>query len=190
MIHTEHYTIRSGDLLIAPPDCADPRFKRSVIMMTHDNDSGTYGLCLNKPTEHLLSSILEPLHIYMEWDQPMYWGGPMHSQTVWMLHDPTWHIAQTVGVDANWSMTSHSKMFDVMTQGMTPLRQRIVFGYSHWGPGQLLGELKGEAPWRPSHSWLILNNPDPDWIMDIDPEDLWTQGVQQCGVQAVDHWLS
>lgn len=189
MIKTGSYELAGGDLIIAPPQIADPRFRRSVLMVTHDHGHGTFAICLNRPTDHPLSQILEPIDIKLDWDQELFWGGPVNAQTVWMLHDTGWRNQYTIPVNDHWSITSHVSMFEQLKSGDLPSRQRISFGFASWAPGQLLAELTGQHPWTHSHSWLILNRPDPDWLISVDPDDMWAQAMQQCGTQAVEHWL-
>ena len=82
--------VKTGDLLIAPPSMPDPRFNQSVMFITHYNSRGAYALCMNKPTEHTLNTIVEPLGLKFKIDHPLYWGGPVSLSTVWMLHDSDW----------------------------------------------------------------------------------------------------
>jgi putative AlgH/UPF0301 family transcriptional regulator len=77
----------STDLLIAPPAIPDQRFRKAVIMLTHDTQQGSFALCVNKPTNHTLQDILDDNDIDANLNFPLYWGGPVSQGTVWMLHD-------------------------------------------------------------------------------------------------------
>lgn len=189
MISTAHWSLNEGDLLVAPPRCQDPRFRRSVVMVTHLTSRGSYGLCLNRATENTLESILRPVEIQLDWDQPLYWGGPVNVHTVWMLHEPQWQNPHSMSVDDHWAMTSHISMFEQLRDQPPPQRQRITFGFASWGPGQLDRELTAGPTGQHRHSWLIVNRPDPDWLIDCDSDDMWGQALEQATVQAVDHWL-
>ena len=61
----------STDLLIAPPTIPDPRFRKAVLMLTHDHNGGSFALCLNKPTEHTLQDILEETGIETNLEEPV-----------------------------------------------------------------------------------------------------------------------
>jgi len=106
-----------------------------------------------------------------------------------MLHDNAWSIENSLPVNDDWSVTSHSDMFEKIVNGCSPDRFRIFYGHAAWGPGQLEGELRGEEPWRQEHSWLIVNDPDPDWMIS-DIEHLWSTGCSISGQQAVESWLT
>jgi putative transcriptional regulator len=178
--------VKPGGLLIAPPKMTDARFKRSVIFLAH-NTGTAMGFCLNRQTPHSVSDV-EP-NVHFKEDIPLYWGGPVNVNTVWMLHSPDWQLEVSIPVTKNWMLTSHLDMFQQLGAGAGPEKYRVFFGCSNWGPGQLEGELGGNPPWSKSHSWLTLNNPDPEWVLECDPDDLWTHGTELCSRQAVHQWM-
>ncbi len=182
--------LSAGDLLIAPPSIIDHRFEKTVMFLTHTNSRGAFALCMNRQSDHTVNDILEPIEIKLDDDQPLYWGGPVHPNTIWMLHDKQWSVENTLPVDDHWSVTSHTEMFDRLTRGDYPDRFRIFYGHASWGPGQLEGELRGEEPWSKEHSWLTVSNPDPDWLMGSEINHLWTSSCSISGQQAVESWLS
>lgn len=184
------FTPGAGDLLIAPPAIIDSRFAKTVLMITHHNSRGAFALAMNKVTDHTVNDILEPLDIHLSQDCPLYWGGPVHPNTIWMLHDRNWSVENTLPVDDYWSVTSHNDMFGRMRDGDCPARFRVFAGHAAWAPGQLDGELRGEDPWRTEHSWLTVRAPNPDWLMEQDPDLLWSTGCSLSGQQAVESWLS
>ena len=180
------------DLLIAPPSIPDPRFRRTVMMLTHDHDGGSFALCLNKPSRYICKDILQNLDNLQDLDVqfPMYWGGPMSPGTVWMLHSSEWRIEErTVEINEDWSMTSSESMFVSLADGDCPRQFRLMFGFCSWSPGQLESELKGAPPWNPNHSWLLAANPGAEWIFEQPVEDLWENATTLCSHQAVDSWL-
>lgn len=182
-------TVNPGDIIIAPPGLQDPRFTRSVIMITHETRQGTFGLCLNRLTENMVNDISDEVGTSINPNQPMFWGGPVNPQTVWMLHSHTWSLPQTVGIDGSWAMTSNRQMFHELAQGNWPEQFRITFGFTSWAPGQLEAELEGSEPRSINSSWLIWRNPDPDLLLDVAVNDLWRVATEQCGHQAVQGWL-
>lgn len=179
---------RPGDLLIAPANMVDPRFRNTVLFLTHHHDEGSFALCINRPTGHTVQEILEGHSIEGEFDWPLYWGGPVNPGTVWMLHDTGWRNPHTIKINDDWSMTSHVSMFNQIREDL-PKRFRIFFGYASWAPEQLAKEFLGVSPWRRDHSWLTATNPDPDWLMDLDETELWSNSVELSAHQAVEQWL-
>ena len=183
--------INITNLLIAPPAIPDPRFKNTVLMVTHKNRSGTFALCANKPTGFGLDEILEDSNLKVPHPPaiPVFWGGPVSSNSLWMLHSSDWITESSVSISSEWAMTSSEEMFHNLTDGDTPKYFRILMGYCAWSPNQLEGELGGSAPWKKEHSWLVASNLGPEWLLDQDHEDLWASATTLCSHQAVDSWL-
>jgi putative transcriptional regulator len=182
--------IRGGDLLIAPAAMRDSRFHKSVILLTHHHDQGSYGLCLNRPSGYSVQDLIEEaeLDIDCELRIPLYWGGPVQPNTVWMIHDPDWTTEHTVAVNEHWSMTSHTKMFYHLADQDLPRYFRIFHGYAGWGPGQLAMEMNSQGPWSNHSSWLTVSQIDP-LILEQDETELWTNSVELSAKQAMAHWL-
>ena len=184
-------TVNATDLLIAPPAMPDPRFRRSVLMITHEHDSGSFALCVNRPTTHTLVDVLanSEINIINPPAIPVYWGGPVSSNSLWMLHSTDWATDDTAVITSAWAMTSSESMFHSIADGDTPRHFRIVMGYCSWAQGQLDAELNGSGPWQKQHSWLVAQNLGPEWLLDQDPETLWSSATTLCSHQAVDSWL-
>lgn len=182
--------IRGGDLLIAPAAMRDSRFHKSVILLTHHHDQGSYGLCLNRPSGYAVQDLIEEAEIELDFElrMPLYWGGPVQPNTVWMIHDPDWTTEHTVPVNEHWSMTSHTSMFYHLADQDLPQYFRIFHGYAGWGPGQLHMELSSQGPWKNSSSWLTVNQIEPS-ILEQDETELWTNSVELSAKQAMSHWL-
>ena len=178
--------VSAGDLLIAPPGVADERFENAVIMVVHHGDYSV-GFCINRPSEYTANEILETMQLGH--DCPIFWGGPQNANTVWMLHDTTWSCASSVQITPNWFMTSHTEMFDALNSEHYPERYMLLYGGCIWAPGQLEGEIAGIRPWSVRNSWLVLRDPDPNWIGDCDPDDLWAQSVILANKQTVNNWF-
>ena len=178
--------LSAGDLLIAPPGMADEQFENAVIMLVH-HDVYSVGFCINQPSEYTANQLLESMQL--DQDCPMFWGGPQNTGTVWMLHDPSWTCKASVSVTKDWSMTSHTEMFEALNSENYPDRYVMLYGGCIWAPGQLEGELAGIRPWSARNSWLILQDPDPRWLVECDPDDMWAQATILAGKQAVDTWI-
>lgn len=191
-------TVQGTDLLIAPPNIPDSRFKQSVLMLTHSHNSGSFALCVNRPSKYTVQDLVnqasEELSVDLEIDCdlnfPLYWGGPMSSSTIWMLHSADWHLEDiTAKIDNNWSMTSNINMFYHLADGDMPREFRIMYGYCSWAPGQLASELSGQPPWKPEHAWLVARNLGPEWLFNQPVESIWENATTLSAHQAVDSWL-
>lgn len=183
--------VSATDLLIAPPAMPDPRFRRSVLMITHDHESGSFALCVNRPTEHTLVDVLRDsdIDIIAPPAIPVYWGGPVSTNSLWMVHSTDWVTDASAMISSAWAMTSSESMFHSLADGDCPKHFRIVMGYCSWAAGQLEAELNGQGPWQKQNSWLVAHNLGPEWLLEQPVEDLWTGATTLCSHQAVDSWL-
>lgn len=180
----------AGDLLIAPPNMLDSRFKESVIFLAHHDDSGSWGFVLNKELGSTTASLFSKVGIECALDIPLYWGGPISPGVIWMLHDASWRMPNTVFINEEWAMTSHTTMFDVLATQGQPKHWRLFAGLAAWGEDQLISELQGLHPWNQNHSWLLCTCPEPSWAFDQENSLLWRNSLSLSGQQAVSQWLA
>ena len=178
-----------GDCLIAPPRMQDSRFTKSVIMLTHFKSGAAFGLCLNKLSSHTVADLSPEIDCEMPHDVPLYWGGPVSAQTIWMLHSRDWNLDSTVEINEHWAMTSHVSMFHHLADGDRPRHYLMTFGFCGWSEGQLEAELRGSPPWTVESSWLTWRQPDSH-ILQVDSSELWRVATEQSAHQAVSHWMT
>jgi putative transcriptional regulator len=181
--------IAAGDVIIAPPRMQDSRFHKSVIMITHHAASATFGLCLNKASAHSMKDLSIELDCELPYDVPLYWGGPVNPQTIWMLHSREWSLGSTQEVNQYWSMTSNVEMFHHIADNDTPRHWRLTFGFCGWAQGQLEAELRGTGAFNRDSSWLTWSRPDTSRLLDVAPEELWRISTEQSARQAVSGWM-
>lgn len=186
---SEFYTVQSGDLLIAPPASSMGEFSETLILLAVNNQEGTQGWVMNRATGHTVSEILKDHAIDLINDPELYWGGPISPHTVWMLHSPEWQLSNTRVINQHWAVTSNESMFDYLADGDAPRYFKIMMGYSGWAPGQLAQELRAEPPRQHNQSWLVLREPDTEWLAEQDQTELWREAVSLSVQQAVDQLL-
>jgi len=178
-----------GQLLIAPPLMPDPRFAGTVQLLCHHSATGSFALGLNTLAEFTLEDICDELRIDPPLNFPLFEGGPINPGSVWMLHSADWQITNTLFINDSWSATSHDSMFEHILEGDTPREFRFIHGFASWGPGQLEQELRGEEPWDPGSSWIVVEDPGPDWVFNEPIEELWENATLKARSQAVNAWL-
>jgi putative AlgH/UPF0301 family transcriptional regulator len=86
-------------------------------------------------------------------------------------------------------MTSNIDMFHQLASGDYPQQFRIMFGFCSWSQEQLRAELQGKPPWHHNQSWLIAQNPGPEWMFETAVDQLWREAAELSSHQAVDSWL-
>ena len=179
-----------GSLLISPPGMADSRFNKTVMLITHHQDrTGSHAVCINRPTDKTAVEIGKDLKITGSLPYTMHWGGPIQQSSIWMLHTPEWSIEESMKVTDELFLTSNEKMFHHLADGDTPRDFLIAFGFASWAPMQLRMELEGVPPFTRKSSWLILQNPEQEWLFRTPSKDLWESALFKTGEQAVNTWL-
>ena len=75
--------------LVAMPQLLDPNFRRTVVLLVHHDEEGTFGIVLNRSTELTAPSLCATLDIAWHGTQaePIGWGGPVQPQTGWVLFE-------------------------------------------------------------------------------------------------------
>jgi len=181
--------IEPGTLLISPPAMPDPKFGQTVLLLTQHSPHGAFALCLNRPTNQKVDKILEEMNIDAHLPFKMYWGGPLHPGSIWMIHTKDWNIDHTLHVDDTWKITSHESMFHHLADGDAPRSFRLAYGFASWGPGQLEAELSGTGRYVPGSSWLVLPDTDAADIFEIPENKLWSRATTMAASAAVDSWI-
>lgn len=181
--------IRTGDLLVAPPQMKDSRFSESVIIMVHAGRDGHWGLCLNKGLGLTVADMLTQADITVALQSEMFWGGPVNQGVIWLLHDSDWSMPATQALNSDWSMTSHRSMFEHIDVQGEPDHWRMFSGFAAWGPGQLEAEIQGDYPWTAGSSWLTCQGFDPKWAFAQGQQHLWNNAIALCSQQTVSSWF-
>ena len=161
-----------GKLLIASPALIDPNFHRTVILIAEHTGEGAMGLVLNRPAETLVTDVVPDLSELADEDAPVYFGGPVASDSVIVLAEFDDPSLAGVVLDGDLGfVASESDNLDDVGRGVR--RARVYAGHSGWGPGQLEGELEEE-------SWII-EPPRREEIFSNDPEGLWSAVLRRKG---------
>lgn len=157
-------------------------------MITGHSQSGSRAVCVNRPMAVTLDQVLAG-HAWSLPPVPVYWGGPVNTHSLWMLHSTDWQCDHTIQLSESWAVTSHARMLDQLTADTGPRWSRFILGHAAWAPGQLQAELEGHQGWSQSQSWLTAENLGTAWLLDQAVEDLWSSVITVSCHQAVDSWL-
>ena len=161
-----------GKLLIASPALIDPNFHRTVILIAEHTGEGAMGLVLNRPAETLVTDVVPDLAELADEDAPVYFGGPVASDSVIVLAEFDDPSVAGVMLDGDLGfVASESANLDDVGRGVR--RARVYAGHSGWGPGQLEGELEEE-------SWII-EPPQREEIFAADADGLWAAVLRRKG---------
>ncbi len=169
-------------LLLAMPQVMDPFFNRSVVLLLHHNEEGSFGFIVNRPTEIYLSDILDGMEI--SWhgknETLAYFGGPVQSQLGTVMFDRTETGQFTTESEEGLSsvcpgVVITQQLDDLGRLAATPPRRlRLLLGYAGWGAGQLVSEIV-------RNDWLIAPVRD-EFLFADDPDSVWDRALESVGV--------
>ncbi|MEM6615299.1 MAG: YqgE/AlgH family protein [Pseudomonadota bacterium] len=174
-----------GNLLIAMPGMADPRFARTLVYICAHSSDGAMGLVVNQLAEKMsFRQLISQLDIFEEdemladaksnWDTPVHQGGPVETGRGFVLHSSDYYRDNsTLMINDEFSLTATLDVLRAIVTGTGPDRSVVALGYAGWAPGQLESEMQ-------ENSWLHCTC-EPDLIFDHDVETKYGRAVQTLG---------
>ncbi len=139
----------TGQLLIAMPTMADPRFAQSVIYLCAHTEDGAMGLVLNRP---LVSPTFEDLLKQLDVAPTpparqiaLCDGGPVDGARGFVLHTADWTSNGSLQVNDGVALTASLDVLKAIAAGEGPRAGLLALGYASWGAGQLDQEIQANA---------------------------------------------
>ncbi|MTI20664.1 YqgE/AlgH family protein [Fulvivirga sp. RKSG066] len=161
-----------GSFLISEPFLPDPNFERTVVLLCEHNEEGSFGFVLNKVSAVTLEDILEEVENFQE---QVYIGGPVEQNTLHFIHKADYLEGGTqIGDGLYWGGNFEQLLLLIDTKQIKPEDFRFFVGYSGWGAGQLVEELK-------ANSWIVAHNATKDLVFDTDNQTLWKTALNRLG---------
>jgi putative transcriptional regulator len=166
-------------LLMAMPQVLDPFFHRSVVLLLHHEEEGSFGFILNRPTGIKVSEILKGMDVGWSGRQEAvaYFGGPVQPNLGTVLFAPL--LAESGPEDTatevlpGVALTQHVGDLSRLAEA-PPDQFRLILGYAGWGEGQLMEEiLRNDWLTAPASSELIFAP---------DPEQVWGAALRSVGI--------
>jgi putative transcriptional regulator len=183
----------AGHFLISGINLVDPNFFRTVILMIRHNADGAFGLIVNRPAERTLGNILPELKGGEALDMPVYIGGPVQQDFLFVLHSGLPGCAQTPAVEEPvagvvFEPATHELVrylaedWEALAPEKRP-RIRLYAGYSGWAPKQLERELREQA-WfthKAKPEIVFLPNPKTAWKTALSDKGAYYKFVADTG---------
>ena len=97
------YSSVKNNFLVATGKMRDPRFANTVIVMLKNDESGSFGLVINKPLGFIpLGSLINKVEDQSSKQNelynvkvPIYWGGPVEENIILVLHSKEYQVENT-----------------------------------------------------------------------------------------------
>ena len=157
-------TLTNGTILLAEPFMLDPNFKRTAVLVVEHNDEGSIGFVMNRPVDMRIDKLVED---FPEFDAPVYYGGPVGTDTVHYLHNKGSLIAGSDEVlrGVYWGGDYEQVKVFIREGLLEPRDIRFFVGYSGWSERQLEEELElGSWVTAPMFANYLFKSP---------PRELW-----------------
>ena len=168
----------AGQLLVAMPQMADPRFARSVVYLCAHSADGAMGLVVNRLIDSLtFQNLLEQIGVEQSAaadDMPIHFGGPVESSRGFVLHTADYVQDSTLVIEDDIALTATMDVLKAIARGEGPQRRVLALGYAGWGAGQLDAEIQ-------ANGWLLVPA-DLDLVFDDDNDSKWERAMAKIGI--------
>jgi len=161
----------AGQLLIAAPTLHDPNFRRTVVLIAAHSEDGALGFVLNRPTDAVVSDVVDELAAITDGDEVIHVGGPVAPGGVIVLGE--FDDPGLVGVQIDGDLGLPASDADLEQLGAGVRRARVFAGHAGWGPGQLEAELEQE-------DWIVAPMASDD-LFEEPSDGLWEQLLERMG---------
>ncbi len=175
-------------MLMAMPQVLDPFFHRSVVLLLHHEDEGSFGFIVNRPTGIKVSEILKGMDVGWEGGEEAvaYFGGPVQPQLGTVLFSPILEENDpedtATEIAPGLALTQHIGDLSRLAEA-PPDQFRLLLGYAGWGEGQLMEEIL-------RNDWLTAPV-SSDLIFAPDAERVWDAALRSVGIDpaALPSWI-
>jgi len=168
----------TGQLLVAMPGMADPRFARSVVFLCAHSPEGAMGIVVNRRLGNVSFADIagqvgiDPDEIAAE--LPVHFGGPVEPARGFVLHSADHVSVSSLVVDGRFALTATIEMLKTVARGEGPKHRLLALGYAGWAPGQLDAEIQ-------ANGWLVVPA-DPELVFSSDNDGKWTRALRKIGI--------
>jgi len=152
-----------GKLLVATELVEGELFAETVILLLFYDETGAFGLVVNRPTDVGPDKLLADEEGIANYDGTLFWGGPvqMDSLRALLLTDEPPEGAEKI-IDSVYLVSYEDALEGVPRD---PANLRLYLGYAGWAPGQLDNEM--------AHgSWRVLPG-SSEHVFAEEPGTLW-----------------
>ncbi len=171
-----------GQLLVAAPHLSDGHFQRTVVLLLHHDETGAFGVVLNRPSDETVESLMAQLGVgSCGVPGPILLGGPLPGALI-AIHSRASCAEHSLPGGIHLS-SQRGSLFELVSERSDFVK--IFVGHAGWSEGQLEGELKAGM-------WHVLPF-DARAVGDAAPDELWELAMSEVGCQVLDmldirHW--
>lgn len=165
----------TGKLLVAQPDMKDPRFQETVIFIARHDETGAFGLIVNRPLGDIeYATVVKNLgadSTGVEGQVEIFYGGPVDPKRGFILHSNDYPHPPLIPVNEKYSITISADIILALANGFGPKNSILAIGYAGWSEGQLERELERK-------DWVIAPS-DESILFDRKFETKWKRAFDR-----------
>jgi putative transcriptional regulator len=161
--------------LVALPQMQDDFFNQAVVLISHQDDNGAFGIALNKPIEAPAGEAGEATQVVAELrdansdkiyeiKENLFKGGPAEESSIFVIHDDE-NLSEG-GTRLGQSLflsTNPTVLQTLLEMGPRGPKRRYFIGCSAWAKGQLESEIR-------AGSWVMLPFEEKFAFEDVDDQ--------------------
>jgi putative transcriptional regulator len=168
----------AGQLLVAMPGVADPRFDKAVLLLCMHSAQGSFAIGINRPMINLnFAEMWQQMGqdaVTSPTDIPLLAGGPLEADRGFVVHSPDLLRDGTLRISEDIALSATIEVLQHVAGGNGPAKALVCMGYAGWGPGQLETELQ--------HSDWLLMPADDDLVFDANFDTKWHRCFAKLGI--------
>jgi len=163
---TPHAQDSSAILLVASQNMPDPRFRRTVLLVTRHGNTGPIGVIVNRPESVTLDKMFPDYPVAKELS--LFNGGPVYPGQVSYLVRGGDAVENALNISSNIYLAYDLPKLGELLAGKRRYKDlRVVHGMAAWAPGQLEREIKlGDWYTMPIDEAAIFDRP---------PAEMWQE---------------
>lgn len=162
----------NGVFLVATREIRDPTFRETVVLITQPQNSGPFGVIINRPLNLRVSELFPENEALRGREDVVYFGGPVGRQSLVFLARTKQMPPRGTRVLNDVYFTPDTAWFNSMLKRADPLQGvRVYAGYAGWALGQLQNEIERGG-------WHMVPA-DAETIFDKDPALIWPELIRR-----------
>jgi putative transcriptional regulator len=158
--------------LVAARELNDPNFRQTVVLVTHPQEGGPWGVIINRPLQQRLSEVFTDQEKLKGRKEVLYFGGPVQRDGLVFLVRSASPPPRSVALLRDVFFTGDTDWIDKQLKRPEPTRGlRVYAGYSGWAPGQLQREI-ARGGWH-------VHPADAETVFDKAPSRIWPELIER-----------
>lgn len=161
-----HEPASSSFLLVASKQMTDPRFRKTVLVVSSHGNTGHIGVIVNRPQDIKLDKIFPDYPKAKELS--LFYGGPVYPRQISYLIRGGEAVDGALTISSDIYLAYDMPALGELLNGKRRYKDlRVMYGLASWAPGQLEFEIK-------LGGWYVIPF-DESVIFDRPPAAMWQE---------------